>query len=114
MVLKVTKHSDTLEDYGDDFRIERHFRSQPDGTYLWSVFRRVPTGLVLKDEFKDDPGEPLAPGGVVGYAVEKIKKPGTHPVHKSPVGLSHVWVDVFTGPENAARMRLRTLSEGDK
>jgi hypothetical protein len=109
--MKVTKHHEFMEDHGDDYRIERDYTGQPDGSYNWTVFKREHTGLQLKDENKSDKGEDAGPG-VRSYAVNVIKKAGVHPVHKTDTGLSHVWMPVFKGPENAARMRLRSLVEG--
>jgi hypothetical protein len=110
MPLKVTKHNDTMEDHGDDLRLERDWRPQPDGTYQWTVFERKSTGLQLKSAHKSAKGNPEGPG-VTSHMVEHIQEPGMHPVHKVATGLSHVWMPVFKGSEHAARMRLRTMAE---
>ncbi len=118
MALKVTKHHETMEDHGEDFRIERENRVT-DGQYNWVVYKRVETGLVLKDEHKGSTGEVTTPG-VAFHPNEHIAKKGTHPLIKSEAGnpvdtnFSHVWVPMFRGPENAAKMRLKSLVGGEK
>jgi hypothetical protein len=114
--LKVTKHREDMEDHGEDFRIEKRNRVEEDGTYHWEVYRRQHTGLKVKDEHADK-GLEFTPG-VKLHANEHLEQKGKHPVIKGEDGkpvetnVSHVWVPVFVGPENAARMRLRSLTEG--
>lgn len=85
------QHAHTY-DHGD-FRLERRWMQEADGSYLWVVYKRVPTGS----------------DGVT---------PGVHPVilneHGNPIDTlhTHVWIVLFTGPEDEARKRYDTERQG--
>lgn len=40
MAVTITEHHEHLIDYGDNHRLERHARSEEDGSYLWAVYSR--------------------------------------------------------------------------
>lgn len=78
----------------DSFRIERRWRQEPNGSYLWTVYKRVATG---------------ADGN----------KPGVHPIikneHGTPIDTIEpfVWIDIFTGSEQEARRRYDAERQGN-
>ena len=82
---KERDHHSHLHDHGD-FRLERRWKQEEDGGYLWTVYKRVPTGA-------------------------EEGKPGVHPVITSDKGTpidtteSYVWIELFTGSEAKARER---------
>jgi hypothetical protein len=126
MAVKVTKHREHMEDHGEDVRIERYARcettqqlvshtdqetgktssrvedvnlldEQGRPVYKWAVYRRTPTGAKIEN----------------GQVVAK----GKHPVIKNDRGEpidtidTHIWVPVFRGDEDAARAKVRELTE---
>lgn len=65
--------SDHLVDFGERIRIERRFRQEPNGTYIWHLYR-----------------------------LEDVKN-GIHPVHKGKTSETQVWVKLDQGDEAAMR-----------
>ena len=78
------------EDQEGNWRIERQFRHEPDGTYMWAVYQRTHTGLEKPEH--DAQGNVTKPGLL-----------GVHPVHKGETHEEWVWVRKFGGTEEQAR-----------
>lgn len=91
MAVKVNKVHDNLEDHGNDWRIERRFRPEADGTHHWVVYEKQTVEDTVLPK-KDASGNVTEPG-----------KMGTHPVHGEPTTFTYVWIPRFNGPEEQAR-----------
>jgi hypothetical protein len=114
--MPVQKHTTTMEDYGDDYRLERESQAK-NGVYTWIVFKRVSTGVEIHNEHKDHAKKMSLTPGTTLYPGEAIKKPGRHPVIKDPetgepaeTFATHVWVPVYRGSEKDARTKIHELS----
>jgi hypothetical protein len=88
-MVTVTNSGENMEDHGEDWRIERYFQSEPDGTHHWGVYERVRTGAINPE---------ILPGGRM-----TAQTSGVHPVLGVPTNEEFVWVKRFAGTEEAVR-----------
>jgi hypothetical protein len=93
MALQVTKdkNHEFLEHHGDEWRMERYYQQNPDGSWTWGVYQRTHTGLEHPEVDKKT-GEVTKPGLL-----------GIHPVHKGETHDEYVWVKKHAGSEESAR-----------
>lgn len=105
----------------DRYMLERRFRSEDDGSYLWTLYEHVSTGLMLKpaSELSESDKAAVAdarahPHGNVCLPTSSVQTPGVHPHHKQPTHFEFVWMPVFTGSEMQARAKLAALLGGGK
>lgn len=87
-----------LEEHGDNWRIERHWAAELDGSYKWGVYERVDTGARGAQAQRDGK-----------TTVEEV---GEHPVHGDATVYRFVWVPKFKGTEQQARDFLAQNAKG--